>query len=153
MTPTVVSNSSPLIALDQIGQLSILKSLFQTITVPPAVVREVTPLLALPSWIAEQNLSRPVPPEVVSTKLGPGEQEVLALAHEAGAARVVLDDRAARSLAGKLGLNVIGTLGILLAGKRRAFIPAVLPYLDDLKSKGFYMGDELYTQVRIAAGE
>jgi predicted nucleic acid-binding protein len=41
----VVSNSSPLIAFDAIGQFNILHALFSVILIPPAVAREVAPSL------------------------------------------------------------------------------------------------------------
>jgi predicted nucleic acid-binding protein len=52
----VVCDASPLIALDQIGQLELLRHLFGTILVPPAVVRETGAALVIPSWITEQSL-------------------------------------------------------------------------------------------------
>ncbi len=42
LSPTV-SNSSPLIALEQIEQLHLMQQLFASILVPPGVVREVAP--------------------------------------------------------------------------------------------------------------
>lgn len=40
---TIVSNASPLIALEQMGCLPLLEPLFGKILVPPAVAREVAP--------------------------------------------------------------------------------------------------------------
>ncbi len=153
MTGPVVSNASPLIALDQIGQLALLELLFQQILVPSAVVSETTPPLALPTWIIEKPLSKPLDPRTLATGLGSGEREAMALALELNAAWIVLDDRAARNFAQKLGIPVIGTLGVLLAGKRHGYISAVLPHLDTLKAKGFFISQELYDLVRIGAGE
>src|SRR5438067_8821783 len=111
MTSTVVvCNSSPLIALDQIGQLDLLEQLFGSVLVPPAVVREVGPALALPAWIVEQSLTQGLAPQLLRPSLGPGESEAIAMALEVNAAWVVLDDRPARRLAQALGLTVIGTL-------------------------------------------
>jgi predicted nucleic acid-binding protein len=118
MSGPVVSNSSPLIALDQIGQLSLLEALFQNILVPAAVVQEITPLLPLPTWITVQPLAKAIDPQAVSPVLGAGEQEALSLALESNATWIILDDRPARTLARKVGLNVIGTLGVLLAAPK-----------------------------------
>ena len=116
----VVCNSSPLIALDQIGRLDILTQLFGTVLAPPAVVRETSPPTILPGWITEQAPTQPIGSQILRASLGPGEREAISLL-EVSAAWTVLDDRPARRLAQALGLPVIGTPGILLAGKRRGF--------------------------------
>lgn len=49
MSPSgAVSNSSPLIALTQIGQLDLLRQLYASVLVPPAVAREVARTVTLP---------------------------------------------------------------------------------------------------------
>jgi hypothetical protein len=57
---TVVADTSPLIALVQVDQLSLLEKLFGEILVPPAVVREVGP--SLPGSSASANSHSPFPP-------------------------------------------------------------------------------------------
>jgi predicted nucleic acid-binding protein len=143
----VVSNASALIALEQIGQIGLLEQLFGRVLVPPAVVREVAPSFTLPAWIEVQALAQPVGPLILSASLGSGESEAISLALEVGAERVVLDDRAARRLAQALHLPIIGTLGLLLAAKRRNILPAVRPALDALLQHGFRIAPALYEQV------
>jgi predicted nucleic acid-binding protein len=53
MASSVVSNASPLIALEQIGQLPILKGLFGTVAAPPAVPREIAPIVTPPECVQE----------------------------------------------------------------------------------------------------
>ena len=77
----------------------------------------------------------------------------MSLALEVGARWVILDDRPARRLAGVLGLPVIGTLGILLASKRRGFLSAVRPCLDDLENSGFRIAPDLSERILADAGE
>ena len=112
----VVSNSSPLIALDRIGQLDLMRALFAEVVVPPAVLHEVFAGSDSPAWL------RVVAPAVMlddtaSPTLGRGEREAIALAVAAGARRIILDDLPARRLAASLGLPVIGTAGLVLAAK------------------------------------
>ena len=64
--------------------------------------------------------------------------------------RVILDDDPARRLAQKLGLNVVGTLGLLLSAKRHGFIPGLRPQMD---APGFFIRPELYDQLLSIAGE
>lgn len=149
----VVCNTSPLIALFQIGQLPLLQTLFGTVLVPPAVVREVTPGLALPDWVESRPLDQALAPLVLSASLGPGESEAISLALEVHARLVVLDDRPARRLAQALALPVIGTLGIRLAGKRRGLLGELKPCLDALLAHDFRISPSLYAQVLRDAGE
>lgn len=75
------------------------------------------------------------------------------MALEAKADRIILDDRPARHLAIDLGLNVVGTAGVLFAAKQRGLIPAVRPALDALRARGFRLRKEVYEEVLQAAGE
>lgn len=149
----VISNSSPLIALEQIGLLHVLAELFKEVWVPAAVVDEVPPTVSLPSWILCQPLQQPMAAAVLHTSLGLGESEAITLALQEKAGLIILDDRPARRIASALGLKVIGTLGILLAAKRKNLIPAIAPAITALEQHRFHAAPELLKQVLIDAGE
>ena len=150
----VVSNSSPLIGLAQIGRLDLLRQLYVTVIVPPAVVREATPSIPVrPTWLVAQPLARPLDPRVLRASLDPGEREAISLALERNAEWLVLDDRPARRVAEALGLPVIGAVGVLVQAKRRGLLPLVRPSLDALLATGFYAGPNLYRRVLVDAGE
>jgi predicted nucleic acid-binding protein len=55
--PPVVSNSSAIIALEQIGRLALLQLLFAELLIPPAVRQETASSVTLPVWIVERPLS------------------------------------------------------------------------------------------------
>lgn len=149
----MVANSSPLIALEQIGHLDLLKELFSTVLIPPAVARETAPSLAQPAWIVERALTQPISSRVLDASLGAGESEAISLALEVEARWIVLDDRPARRLAEAMGVPFIGTLGVLLACKRRNLLPAVRPCVDALMNLGFRVAPHLYERVLADAGE
>jgi predicted nucleic acid-binding protein len=153
MRSPVVSNASPLIALTQIGYLGLLSRLFSNLLIPPAVLREIAPTLTLPDWITERALEQPIGPQILQTSLGPGESEAISLAIEVSARWIILDDRPARRIAQSLGIPVIGTLGVLLASKRRGFLPIIRPCVDALVSSNFYIDPDLYKRVLSDAGE
>ncbi len=88
-----------------------------------------------PGWL--QVRSHDVALEETEASLGRGEEEVIALARDIGAEYVVLDDLAARDLAVSRGLRVIGTVGILIAARRKGVIPSVIPLLENLREEGF----------------
>ena len=92
----VISNSSPLIALTQIGRLDLLRLLYTRISIPPAVAREVEPTVTkLPDWVLVRELAHPLQPTTVSGSIGPGEREVISLGLELGAALLIVDEQAA----------------------------------------------------------
>jgi len=152
-SPPVVSNSSALIALRQIGHLDLLERLFGEVMIPPAVAREIGPSVSAPRWVNEQSLTQPVGPRILRAALGLGESEAISLALETGARRLILDERPARRLAQSLDLPVVGTLGILLASKRRGLLIRIRPSMDALMGFGFRVGPDLYDHVLTAAGE
>jgi hypothetical protein len=150
----VVADTSPLIALHQVGHLSVLKSLFVEVQIPPAVAREVAPSLPeLVPWIVVRELAHPIASDVLRASLGPGESEALGLALELKADAVILDDRPARRLALGLGLPVVGTMGILLRAKQTSLIPAVRPLLEKLLDVGFRLSPAIRDKVLTDAGE
>ena len=91
--------------------------------------------------------------DVIRPSLGHGEREALSLAAELDADWLILDDLAARRVARTLHLRVTGTLGVLLASKRRGFIPLVRPSLDRLIAQSFFLSPQLYAELIALAGE
>ena len=65
-----------------------------------------------------------LPTKIREAPLGVGERHAMVLALREGVRVVLLDDRAAREYAAKLGLTVRGTLGVLAAACRGALINA-----------------------------
>ena len=149
-----VSNSSPLIALSAISRLDLLPALFSSISIPPAVAAEIAPSIpSRPDWLLLVALNRPIPSTVVRPGLGQGEREALSLGIELQADYLIIDDWPARRAAQAVGLQVIGTLGVLLAGKRRALIDSIGPSAEALRQHGFFMSPKLYEQFLQLAGE
>jgi predicted nucleic acid-binding protein len=150
----VVSNSSPLIALTQIGRLDLLGRLHPQVFIPPAVAKEVEPTLPkLPAWLAVRPLLLLPNPDIGGESIGSGEREVIGLGLELGAGRLILDERPARRLALSLGLSIIRTVGLLLAGKNRGFLSSIKPKLNRLLDARFFMDEELYHRILVQAGE
>ena len=150
----VVSNSSPIIALAEIAQLPLLAHLFESVLIPPAVAAEITPTVStLPAWLQMVPLQESMPADVIRPSLGHGEREALSLAAELDADWLILDDLAARRVARTLHLRVTGTLGVLLASKRRGFIPLVRPSLDRLIEQSFCLSPQLDAELMALAGE
>jgi hypothetical protein len=149
----VVADASPLIALERINQLGLLKALFEEVLIPPAAAGEVAPRLVLPPWIRKRALQQPIAGEVLRASLGPGESEAISLALEVHADRLIVDERAGRRVAEALGLRVAGVLGLLVLSKQRGLIAAVRPQVESLLRVGFRADPDLVESVLRRAGE
>jgi predicted nucleic acid-binding protein len=155
---SIISNTGPLIALAQIDQFDLLRRLFGNLLIPPAVRAEIqdeisATALAAAAWITIQPVRNTLAAELLRQELDAGESDAILLAQETGADLILLDDRAATRKARALGLRVIGTLGVLLLGKRARHLSALKPLLDNLRERDFRMSAALYDQVLRDAGE
>jgi hypothetical protein len=65
-----------------------------------------------------------------------------------------LDEREGRHAAQRLGLRILGVVGILIEAKANHAIPVIRRYLDALRQQaGFYLSDSLYDYALSLAGE
>jgi predicted nucleic acid-binding protein len=159
--PNVIINTSPMQYLYQINLLSLLPKLYGKIIVPQSVVDELevgrSLGVALPNinslnWVSiQQARSQQILPLV--TELGAGEREVLALGVEITDSLLVLDDALGRSYANLLGLQLTGTLGIILKGKQQGYLSEVAPILDKLNALQFRLSSSTRDAVLKLAGE
>lgn len=145
-----VSNSSPLVALERIGRLGLLDGIFSDVLIPLAVAAE-TAVGEPPTCLAVRAISTPLPP--AGPALGSGERESIALALETRPDWLILDDRPARRLARRLGLAVIGTVGVLVLAKDQGLISGLKPERDALLRSSFYLDSVLYQKILKRAGE
>ncbi|MFH1084528.1 MAG: DUF3368 domain-containing protein [Chloroflexota bacterium] len=82
-----------------------------------------------------------------------GEAETIALAIQLGADLVLLEEHDGRRAAQRLGLRVTGVVGVLLAAKQGALLPAIGPQLDRLRRAGFHLSDAVCRHALSLVGE
>ena len=151
--PLFVSNASPIIAFERLGQLPLLERLTNPLHLPPAVVQEVFGVQPLPSWIAKQSLSQPLARLPLSPRLGAGESEAIALALELMPCQLVIDDLAARRAAQSLNIPIVGTVGLLILARQGDLLPSLKPQLDALLKEDFRISDMVYDLALRQVGE
>lgn len=153
----VVSDTSALCNLALVDRLWLLEAIYQTIIIPEVVANELTAasnltissLLQL-SWIQTQSLTNSQLADQLQQARGldAGEANAIALALELQADDLLIDERLGRQEARRLGLSIIGILGILLIAKQRNLIPQVQPVMDALMDQaGFRVSPQLYQRV------
>ena len=150
---SAVADASVLLALAKLDRLALLRDLFQEVSIPPTVSREIYETLPqVPSWI---RVIEPRSIDAVRPVLGlhQGEVEAIALALEVRPSVLILDDLPARRHAIALGLAIVGTAGVLVMAKRSGLIPSVREALDALRGGGFRLRQDVYEQILLDAGE
>ncbi|AKG90784.1 putative nucleic acid-binding protein, contains PIN domain [Geoglobus ahangari] len=147
----VVSNTSPLVVLSNIGELDLLKFLFERIIIPRGVAEEFGEVT--PEWIEVRDVQNRIVVDLLKEKLHTGEAEAIALAVELKADLMIIDDKSARNTASSLGLRVIGTVGLILLGKKRGYYAEIKPVVNNLLKKGFRLSKEVVEQILKDAGE
>ena len=156
----VVSNTTPIISLLKLNKLEILKDLYGQICIPLAVYKEIEAgkskgyyqdLLQvdwiLISKVANGQTVTPFP------DLDAGEAEAIVLAIETSADLIILDERLGRFHAKHAGLNVTGTIGILIKAKKQGLIKELRPLLTELTEKEVWISDKLKRKILNQVGE
>lgn len=160
-TRTVVVNTAPIISLSLVNHLPLLRDLYQTVLIPPAVREEamrggtrsigVTELQQA-DWIRTVPLQDSRRADLLSD-LDRGEAEVLALAQESHADLVIIDERLARRHAQRLGIALTGTLGVLLRAKKRGLLSEIRPLVEQIHRGGIRLSRLLIEEALKLAGE
>lgn len=149
MKEAIVSDSTCLIGLERVGELEILPALFSAIMIPPEVMREFGGNFA---WLKVENLTNHLLVAALQMVVDAGEAEAIALASEKNYL-LISDGKQARSAAKRLGVAVIGTVGILIRAKQNGIIAEVKPILDALEVNEFRISRALREEALEIAGE
>jgi predicted nucleic acid-binding protein len=117
----VVADTTPINYLIQIGEIELLRTLFETVLLPDAVLRELLApksfpevrawAAATPFWVDVRSVSPTTNDQLIG--LDPGEREAIQLALQMGIETVLIDETTGRLQAKLFNLKVRGTLGIL----------------------------------------
>ena len=94
-----------------------------------------------------------MPSEWLALDLGAGEIAAMALALENRDRIVLLDDMLARRTAQVAGLQVWGTLKVLLEAKSQGLVNKIEPYVMNLSESGMWVSAEVQQRILHLAGE
>jgi predicted nucleic acid-binding protein len=142
-----ISNTSPLLYLYRIGAIEWLPKLFDEVWTPEAVKNELQEGRSKgydvldPADYPWLNVVNPnsMPSEWLALDLGAGEIAAMALALENRDRIVLLDDMLARRTAQVAGLQVWGTLKVLLEAKSQGWVDKIEPYVTSLSESGMWV--------------
>jgi predicted nucleic acid-binding protein len=94
----------------------------------------------------------PVHP-LLAAQIDMGEAAVIQTALDEAHDAVILDDLKARRIAQTLGLQVTGTLGILLQAKQSGLLPSLSAAITTLEKRGMWIAPALVAKAIRLAGE
>lgn len=140
----IVSNSSPLIALHRIGRINLLNELFDEILIPKGVLDELkSGHWEEYDWITTREVKDRNMVNLLSVDLDIGESEAIVLALEEEADLLLMDEKAGRKAATYLGINVAGTVSLLVKLAKRGRVQ-IKDELDNLINNEFRLTRAIY---------
>jgi len=91
--------------------------------------------------------------EISNIGLGKGELEAMALYKKINSDFLLIDDKLAKSFAKLNGVNVIGSMGVLILVKERGFIKNIRKDLEKWANANLFISQALIDKVLHSIGE
>ncbi|MGB7209889.1 MAG: DUF3368 domain-containing protein [Pyrinomonadaceae bacterium] len=148
MNKRIVVNTGPIIAFGKIGVFDLIRQLPFDFITPIQVQTEITIgsglgySVEVPSWIEIVTLAEPTS-RLVLANLDAGEAAVIEVALQLDISVVCIDELKGRRAAIALGLNVVGSLGVLGKAKKLGLINSVRPLVEKAQESGVYYDEAL----------
>jgi predicted nucleic acid-binding protein len=154
----VVSDTTPVISLLKLGRLDLLQTLYNEVVIPEAVYHELVDNPAFPEesaavrccpFLRRESVRNAFAVRVLETEmaLDRGESEALVLCDDLQADLLLVDERKARSVAKQLGMQIVGTLGLLVEAKRLGLVPKLRPLLETLREHNIRISNALMEEL------
>lgn len=141
MDKIIISDTSCLIALSNIGLLDILRDLYQEVIITKEVQAEFSG--NLPEWIIVSEVKNKDKQAEIEKIVDKGEASSIALALETKNSILIIDEVKGRKIAKSFNLDIIGTIGILLLADKKGLITDVLSAILKMVNRGFRLSDTL----------
>jgi predicted nucleic acid-binding protein len=151
MHKTIVSDTSCFIILAKISELNLLFRTYGQIITTKEVALEYGE--ALPDWVIIKEALDKDFQHNLEKKIDKGEASAIALAIETDDCTIILDDYKARQVAEQLGLDITGTIGVIIKAKLSGIIPSIIPYLEKISKTDFRITEDIKEQALKEAGE
>lgn len=155
----IISDTTLIISLIKINRLDLLEKLFVEVLIPNAVFKELTTntlftneaeIVKKSSFLKVSSVQNQKSLQLLQAVSGldDGESEAIILADELKSNILLMDERKGRKVAQKLGINITGTIGILIQAYNEGMISdvEVKSYLNQLKNTNIRLSDSLIQQ-------
>lgn len=151
MRKSVFIDTSCLIVLSKINELNLPILLFGIVHITEEVHKEFG--LPLPQGFELFKNKNNTYQKILEVSLDVGEASIIASALEIEGCLLVIDDAKGRKHAERLGIEITGTLGLIIAGKNVGIIASAKALLNKIKETDFRISQELEQTVLLLSGE
>ncbi len=151
MRKIIISDTSCFILLSNIGEMDLLQKLYGRVTTTLEVAIEFGE--PLPDWVEISTPADKAQQQRLKLQVDKGEASAIALALETPDCTLILDDWKARRAVEKLGLEITGTIGVIVKAKKSALVPSIKPLLEKIKRTNFRLTEDLEKEALKEAGE
>ena len=156
----VISDTTPIISFLKIKRLDLLKTLFEIVQIPKSVFAELTENIKYrdESEIIKNSIFIQVADAIDenyvsllrrSAGLDLGESEAIYLADNKKADLLLMDEARGREVASRMGIKIMGTIGILGLAYEVSLISKeeIKQAIDILRDSGRHISERLYEQL------
>jgi predicted nucleic acid-binding protein len=151
MPKTIISDASCFITLSNIKELNILQKVYGKVLTTPEIATEFGEIL--PDWVIIKSTFDKSKQSELEQEVDKGEASAICLALEIKNSTLIIDDIKGRKLAVKLGIEITGTLGVIIKAKLNGKIKSIKPLLTKIKNTNFRLSEELENNAIREAGE
>lgn len=156
----IVSDTSVISNLIQLGHIHLLKDLFDEVIIPQEVKSELNnnqsislEVARLP-WLKTIKIRDQQLFNSLLTQLDAGESEAIVLAIQLKADVLLIDEKKGRRIALQNNIHIIGLLGILVEAKKAGVLDKIKPSLEKLVNEiGFRVSPHLCQNILKLVGE
>ena len=141
MPKTIISDTSCFIILSNIGELDLLHKVYGQIITTIEIATEFGE--QLPYWVSIHPVADKYRQQLLEMQIDKGESSAIALALETPDCTIILDDFKARKIANQLGLQITGTIGVIVRAKLKGIITSIKPILQKIKETDFRFSMEI----------
>lgn len=151
----VVSDTSVITSLIQVGHAGLLQEIHGTVLIPRAVHRELLHThVTVPAFLEVRDVTGRARVTALELELDRGEAEAIVLAKEASADLLLIDEKLGRQVALREGLRIAGLMGLVVEAKQRGLIGSVRELVHRLEAEsGFRVSKAVKLEALRLAGE
>ncbi len=155
----IVADAGPIFSLAVLQRLHLLTDLYSTVLIPTAVWQELTLdtnaicYLPIVEFFSAEHIKSISTVNTLTQFMDYGESEAVILYKEISADFLLIDDKKARTIAEKMQVRCVGTLGILAQARQQNLIAALRPLFLQLLGNKRYYSEKILNAVLTQFGE